>query len=111
MSTTDKLFVYGTLRGKGEATHSLMDHALYNAGPFPYIRPAPTWDVYGSVIEVTPDELRDMDRYEGIERGLYTRQKLKVHNNDTDEWEMVWVYVGGSDWPELIESGDWYERG
>lgn len=110
MSTTDKLFVYGTLRTKEEPTHSLMDHALYNAGPFPYIRPAPTWDVHGCVIEVTPEELMAMDIYEGIERGLYTREKLEVLNAETGEREMVWVYVGGPDWPVLIESGDWYER-
>lgn len=106
-----KVFVYGTLRPKGrKATHTLSGYAMMNAGPYPYIIPSThdTDHVYGNVITVTDKELQDMDRYEGVNRGLYTREKVTVYAGHNSEY--VYAYVAGPDFPRPVPSGDWYER-
>lgn len=110
-----KLFVYGTLRAKKESTHYLDGYVMYNAGPYPYILPAPNsdpnWSVEGNLVDVDDDEWATLDRYEGVDRGLYTREKITVQSFDSDHpAEEVWVYVGGDQWPRIKVSGDWYRE-
>lgn len=119
-----KVFVYGTLRPTDEqgnvlpATHQLEDYQLYSAGAFPYIVPNDYSDsrckVKGNIIEVDKDDLAVMDNYEGIKRGLYTREKVRVFQKDNtrdSKGVNVFVYVAGPALhPQPIASGDWYSR-
>lgn len=117
MATKHKVFVYGTLRGlakQSEATHTLTNYAMYDYGRFPYIVEDENGDdseVLGNVIEVTEKELKELDRYEGVERGLYTRNTVEVHD-DSGVAVKCFVYVATNNiHPRRIESGDWYNKG
>ena len=117
MPTINKVFVYGTLRDKQTPTHRLPGYMMFKvAGKtfnFPFIQAYP-WDdrqpeIYGNVMEVTDDQLERLDVYEGIKRGLYTREKVVVYEMKSPaEPEIMWAYIGG---PALtskpIPSGDW----
>lgn len=109
----NKVFVYGTLRNSKEATHYLDDYVLYNAGPYPYIVPTTDLNVFsvaGNVIEVSDKDLEKLDRYENLQSGLYTREKVTVVNIDDMTTEEVFAYVAGDQFPRLVESGDWFSR-
>jgi gamma-glutamylcyclotransferase (GGCT)/AIG2-like uncharacterized protein YtfP len=112
-----KVFVYGTLRPKGkEATHRLYDFMMMDAGAYPYIIPAAAYGdsrdhyVAGNVIEVDDAQLKDLDRYEGIDRGLYTREVLIAEDDESGEEVTVYAYVAGKEWPRPIVSGDWRKK-
>lgn len=109
----NKVFVYGTLRTKGkDATHYLSGYALYNAGPYPYIVRDNDYEVLGEVIEVTDDDLAQLDRYENIASGLYTREEVQVdpisgpHTPPT----ACFAYVAGKGLPHRVSSGDWFNK-
>ena len=109
-----KVFVYGTLREHGvPATHVLWGYVMYNYGDkFPYIIPSegrfaePT-EVFGNIREVNDEELAQLDRYEGVDRGLYKRVKVTAEHLYEDEADEAWTYVGDDIADEMIESGDW----
>lgn len=110
-SQTNLLLTYGTLRPSTTATHKLPGYAMYNYGKFPYIVPG-MGCVYGNLCEVGEHEWADLDRYEGVDRGLYTRELVACTDLKTEEATICYVYVATSALhPKRIESGDWYNRG
>lgn len=116
-----KLFVYGTLRPSKEWDAVLHGYVLRDYGKFPYItEDGYVYDelccaeftncVFGNVVEVSDEELEQLDIYEGVAKGYYSREKVIVLNKDFDKVE-CWVYVGRSIHSPVIGSGDWYNRG
>lgn len=118
MANKHNVFVYGTLRPWEDgnyipATHFLPGFKMYSAGSFPYIMQEHGSGVWGNILSVTDKQLKQLDKIEGLERGLYTREKVRVrywennvmHPMSQDE---VFVYVAGPLLlPQPIESGDW----
>ena len=115
---TDKLnavFVYGTLRPSKVATHCIYDHEMYDYGRFPYlIKKVGAEAVKGNVIYVTDEQLEQLDHYEGVERGLYTREDVLAFPIDSEgvtPGTQCFVYVATDRLhPKRISSGDWYSR-
>lgn len=117
-----KVFVYGTLRPKGKsATHILYDYTLYNYyDRFPFVLKTlgSGNHVNGNIIEVDDQGLLDLDRYENLESGLYTREKVRVFNtdnlfnaDDSKKYCYAWCYIGSASLsPTPIASGDWFNR-
>lgn len=116
MTSKHKVFIYGTLRQEfSEPTHLIYDHGMYNYyDRFPYIikeKGNDDW-VVGNLLMVDDKELDHLDRYEGVDRGLYTREQVEVFSLKEDERSegLAWVYVAGNIAPPRIESGNWHER-
>ena len=114
---THKVFVYGTLRPSKVATHKLYGYEMYNYGKFPYIIPyveeefTSHPEVLGNLILVDDSMLAGLDLYEGVAKGLYTRETVTVLNMETDERVECFVYVATSMLhPSLIASGDWFNQ-
>lgn len=115
-----KVFVYGTLRdiasgGKQpDATHLLSGYQMYDYGAFPYIVKDGGAAVVGNVIEVDDAQLEDLDRYENIANGLYTRETVEVWARSLlsePPPEKCFVYVATSNLhPQKVASGDWFKR-
>lgn len=115
----NKLFVYGTL-SSGEPTHLLPGFMMFKVKgrdfDFPVIQFYPWQDkqpcVFGTVIEVSDEELQRLDVYEGVSRGMYERTKVFVVplDGDASAVEEVQAYVGG---PALVHepipSGVWHK--
>lgn len=115
-----KIFVYGTLRTGKEPTHRLPGYIMFavqgKTFNFPYIQAYPWQDqqpsIIGNVIEVSDDELAQLDHYEGLKRGLYTREEVVIYALDkrVSKPEIVQAYIGG---PALVNpivmSGHWPE--
>ena len=109
---TNYLFAYGTLRPSTIATHKLPGYAMYNYRKYPYIIRSPEHSVLGNLCAVTEAELAELDVYEGVDRGLYTREVVGCLNLETDEATICYAYIATPTLhPERIESGDWYNRG
>lgn len=112
------VFVYGTLRtiasGGREpvATHMLAGFQMYDSGKFPYIIVDPDATVYGNIITVNEKQLADLDKYENLAAGLYTREKVSVRSiSDLNETTECFVYVATSELhPQKVTSGDWFRR-
>nr|WP_076607686.1 gamma-glutamylcyclotransferase family protein [Natronorubrum thiooxidans] len=95
------VFVYGTLTdpdrvevllGDGPGEYELGSDAILEGlhrvdGRYPTL--APGGSVEGRLLAVDEPALERLDRYEGVDRGLYTR----VAVSHTDR-QSVWVYVG-----------------
>lgn len=117
MASEHKVFVYGTLRPWEDgnyipATHYILGYKMYSAGAFPYIMRDNDGKVVGNVLSVNDKQLKQLDKIEGLERGLYTRERAhawditgeRVH----EERVLCHVYVAGPLLlPKPIESGDW----
>ena len=116
-----KVFVYGTLM-QGHGNARLLDGLapdfegivknvdMFDLFGFPGIRPG-TGTVHGAVYDVDEATLANLDRLEGVEHGLYTRETVTVHGHDGSTTEAeAYFYARGVDrhYP-LIESGDWGE--
>lgn len=107
------VFVYGTLRqhSQNPQVFFLPGYEMYATKHFPFIIQREGSVVRGQILEVDDDELTYLDRYEGLSKGLYTREKALIYPDLTRHavGREVWVYVAG---PALtypkIESGDWY---
>ena len=83
-----KLFVYGTLRtGKGKPAH--IRGILWDLGPFPAVTNIDEVEnrIPGEIIDVTDEELKNFDIYEGVPN-LYQRMQTETTMDDE-----VWVYV------------------
>lgn len=108
-----KVFVYGTLRPEGVApTHELYDYTMYNYfNRFPYLVFEEGRSlIVGVIVEVTDKELKEMDKYENVKSGLFTRIQVTVQDLTTAEDVEAFVYVAGNIHPPVIESGDWFSR-
>jgi gamma-glutamylcyclotransferase (GGCT)/AIG2-like uncharacterized protein YtfP len=108
------LFVYGTLRRTGEQLGKPVGPdrirgRLYDLGGAPGYYPAPdqpeAW-VVGELIEVEDHTFGFLDHYEGVDRGLYSREKVTTENG-----YQACVYQINKDFTigtPLITSGDWF---
>ena len=98
------LFAYGTLRDarqralvlNGVASRELgrgsVAGALYDLGSYPGLLPG-TDRVPGSVIELADEAaLARLDDFEGVDGGLYVRQRTTVHLDGGGAVE-AWIYV------------------
>lgn len=113
----EKVAVYGTLRPKNRqgmyvpATHEIVGFIMYDYGAFPYIVDsedlAHVDSVKVNILEVTHEQLERLDTYEGVDRGLYRRDRVDVFNLETGEQDEAWVYIGANIVPERVLSGDW----
>jgi gamma-glutamylcyclotransferase (GGCT)/AIG2-like uncharacterized protein YtfP len=111
------LFAYGSLRavpGPGDLLRGCqrvgagsVTGTLYDVGDYPALLLAGSDRVSGVVLRCPADRLLDLDRYEGVERGLFRRAAVEVSGR------ACWVYVAGPRLgPKLvpgarIESGEW----
>lgn len=112
---TDNLnavFVYGTLRPSKVSTHVLHAHKMYDYGKFPYlVAHVGAATVKGNIIHVTDKQLKQLDKYEGVDRGLYSRETVTVYDSATTKPEKCFVYVATDRLhPKRISSGDWFKR-
>lgn len=117
-----KLFVYGTLR-KDKDPETTPPFVLggykmfvYKGNfEFPYIQKTgnPEDRVLGEVLTVSNTQLKELDLYEGVARGMYSRDTVRVHNTDNDEhlqFEECFVYVEKDFAPKPVLSGNWFRR-
>lgn len=114
-----KLFVYGTLRPKDKSgtivppSHHLHGYAMYDYGRFPFIiHTGNNADlVQGNLLTVSNRELKELDLYENVASGLYSREIVEVLGIHTIETIKAFVYVGNSQLvPARIKSGDWFSH-
>lgn len=114
---SNKVFAYGTLRDRRkQATHSLPGYRMFNYGKFPFILPAESSCVYGSILTIDDNTLATLDYIENVRSRLYKRVQEKVVSLTKDKETRVWVYVpdlilsgDDTDYP-IIKSGDWLKR-
>lgn len=122
------VFVYGILLS-GELSHdslaavaadvqeAVMPGAVvHDLGPFPMLRPG-TGRVVGELVwlrqEVSEETLAELDRIEGVRRGLYRRERRTVLLTGCGPLVEAWVYVGSEAIAEqhpIAPSGDWRRR-
>jgi gamma-glutamylcyclotransferase (GGCT)/AIG2-like uncharacterized protein YtfP len=120
VSRTFHLFVYGTLRDADVAAAQLGDcervreatvlGTLYDLGAHPALMPYGNTAIVGEIWRCPNEALARLDRFEGIERGLFRRIGIRAADVG------CWTYVAG---PALarellpgrrITSGDWLRR-
>lgn len=94
------VFVYGTLVNGTGYDATVHGFRKDDTGNYPTLIPDGHGEVEGEIHKVTPDRLRQLDRYEGVGSGLYTRVELPMG---------IQVYIGD---PERLGShGDFtFER-
>lgn len=107
----NKCAVYGTLKHDRPDTHYIMG-TIYDVGMFPAIILGGNKKVSVQVLGVTDDDLRNLDRYEGVP-SLYTRERTTAFSFEDGSAEDVWVYqwARSTNDLELIESGRWNNGG
>lgn len=108
-----KLFLYGTLKDSSEQDDFyIVGYDIYDAGAYPYV--AKSHDTHrtvrGQLVEVDDAELAEMDRYEGLSSGLYTREVEKVREIGSYRQHEAYVYVAGKSWPRVIPEGRWSKK-
>ena len=116
------LFTYGTLRQEREPTHFIYGYELYNYyDKFPYVVPALAYDtgtarrqelmVKGNLVQLSDQELKACDKYEGLENKLFKRVKVPVYSLQSLLPELrAFVYLADRIAPTRIESGDWFVK-
>jgi gamma-glutamylcyclotransferase (GGCT)/AIG2-like uncharacterized protein YtfP len=112
----EKIFVYGTLRPKGEsATHTISGFCLHKYSWFPFVKEG-DGTVRGNIKLVRPEELPGLDRYEGVPNRLYKRIKVNAKEIASDVETEAWIYVPDTmldndtrQYP-VINSGDWFKQ-
>jgi|TARA_B110000967_G_C18848623_1_gene543370 gamma-glutamylaminecyclotransferase len=119
-TTTDLVFVYGTLR-EGYGNHIYLHtskkigeaktaekYSMYEAGiPFVYKNKASV-AITGEVYEVSNDSLYLMDMLEGHPY-QYRREIIEVVLNESNEVKKAWLYFYPEPVGNIIESGDYEE--
>jgi gamma-glutamylcyclotransferase (GGCT)/AIG2-like uncharacterized protein YtfP len=108
------VFVYGTLTDATQAAAVLDDFRYVGAatlsglhrveGRYPTL--APGGSVAGRLLRT--DEMGALDRYEGVDRGLYVRVSVPITGADSDAADLpdeAAVYVGDPD--ALDAAADW----
>lgn len=115
-----KVFVYGTLRedkSKKAPPFCLNGYKLfeYPSGnfPFPYI--TKTGDggdvVFGELLTVDDEQLALLDKYESVDRGLYSREEVTIQPTSPGHpYQRAFVYVEASLHPKEVKSGNWFRR-
>ena len=101
------LFVYGTLKDARRLTTVVgpqvavrvigagtVAGVLYDAGDYPALQPSTSADdlVRGLLLELDDAALARLDAYEGVDGGLYVRQRCEVSTDD-GAVQAAWVYV------------------
>lgn len=98
------LFVYGTLKRDGKAAARMRDcqwlgpatvgGILYDVGEFTTLVLYGNTPVPGEVWRCPPEKLKELDEYEGVERGLFRR--VGVHAQTANGEPLgCWIYVAG----------------
>jgi len=104
-----KLFVYGTLKERAKRSGgkpATIKGLIYDLGPFPAVLLGGQELVQGITFDVTDQDLKELDRYEGVPR-LYTREKTNATHTDGEQIE-VWVYQFAREIDKQpIKSGMW----
>jgi gamma-glutamylaminecyclotransferase len=116
------LFAYGTLK-RGCSNHAQMagqtflgpaqtvpGFRLYNVGGYPglVIKPDDPGSVIGEVWSVDPEGLQRLDVFEGVQEGLYRRERVPLLRPFADRAVEAYVYPHsitgraevGSEWTE-----------
>lgn len=116
------IFVYGTLRTEYGAIghHVAQDKVrglILDLGGCPGAYHLPEEDypeealdryIVGEVLEITPHILPDLDRYEGVSEGLYSRISVKTHaGRECFMYQINPRFLGQA---PIIRSGDWFDR-
>lgn len=122
------MFVYGTLRTSGVATHMVPGLVMYSCvGKFPYAVPATGVSVeslqdisasrgagagnriYGNVVSVTDELLERFDFYEGVVSGMYVRRSVKAYTIEKeDDFVDAYIYLARPLLThERVTGGDW----
>lgn len=118
-----RVFVYGTLRGGGSNHFRLAGSRFVGAGrvkgrlyridwyPGLIIDPEAD-DVLGEVYDVSVEQLRELDVFEGISAGEiegceYKRVLTEVTGRDSTTHAWVWEWVGPFTETDRIPDGDW----
>lgn len=98
------VFVYGTLTERervatvlGDADYEFAGRATLEGlhridGRYPTLVPGGSVD--GRLLAVDDAGLERLDRYEGVERGLYVRIAVPMADAGGTDGERCWVYVG-----------------
>lgn len=89
-----RVFVYGTLKRQARrrgGRDAFVFGQLYAAG-IPAALPGEPGDprIRGIVYEVSAEELRHLDGFEGIDRGIYRRQMVRLVDGS-----QAWMYAAG----------------
>jgi len=118
-----RVFVYGTLR-QGGSNHFRMAGSrfvcagrvkgrLYRIDWYPgLIIDSEAGEVLGEVYDVTAEQLRELDVFEGISAGEfegceYRRALTNVNSGDSTTHAWVWEWVGPFTETKRIPDGDW----
>lgn len=114
---TEAVFVYGTLtdpdrvedvlRSVPNATVELGSTAVLEGltrveGEYPTLAPGDRTE--GRLLRVDDRGLEALDRYEGVDRGLYERIAVPREDADADD---CWIYVGDPDRLGVVEPVEW----
>jgi gamma-glutamylaminecyclotransferase len=109
-----RLFLYGTLK-RGGSNHRLMAgqryvgpaataplYRLFDLGPFPgLIEDGAGRSVRGELWDVTPECLGALDRFEGIDVGLFRRGAIELADGKQVQG---YFYIGSGDgYPDIGE--------
>lgn len=113
------VFVYGTLTDP-DRVETVLEHvpgARYELesgaileglrrveGEYPTLAPGDR--VEGRLLAVDERGLEALDRYEGVDRGLYERIAVPIADERGDDGD-VWIYVGDPDRLGVTEHVDW----
>lgn len=110
------LFVYGTLLGRltPSPTPATVRGTMYNLGAFPGVLiTEPTTTIQGELHLIDDDELSRLDHYEGVDVGLYSRERVDVtlDGSSTEAWiytiNPIFVKQIGA---RIIPNGNWRTR-
>ncbi|WP_293032112.1 gamma-glutamylcyclotransferase [Natronococcus sp.] len=116
MRSSETVFVYGTLtdpdrvetvlRSVPNADYELGSTAVLEGlhrveGEYPTLAPGDR--IQGRLLSVDERGLEALDRYEGVDRGLYERIPVPREDDDGD----CWIYVGDPDRLGVAERVDW----
>tara|TARA_B100002019_G_C21268697_1_gene600891 strand:- start:3386 stop:3736 length:351 start_codon:yes stop_codon:yes gene_type:complete len=99
----EKLAVYGTLRNGKRPKYRIKDVSLVYPGHERFPAIIKNKEGKGAVVEiidVDDADLMSYDKYESIDTGLYTREKVNVYYDDEEPFTEAWVYVAG---PSLMQ--------
>ena len=111
---TSKLAVYGTLRNGRRDTWKVDGYELVFPGHRDYPAAMLRDEAKNMVVEimdVDDTDLTNLDRYEGVDYGLYERRRVEAYNND--EKINAWMYTIGSALMqntgvfEIVPNKDW----